>query len=107
MPKWSPNGHYLAFLSKKVSEKSNDNALSLIKIWSKKTNKIYLLTETKNNIKTLSWSRNGNFIAYVTENKKDFYIDKNKLKIFSSSVRNDEMHIIEIDYKNLKKIKTK
>ncbi|QHS34393.1 hypothetical protein GW535_18030 (plasmid) [Piscirickettsia salmonis] len=51
MPKWSPNGHYLAFLSKKVSEKSNDNALSLIKIWSKKTNKIYLLTETKNNIK--------------------------------------------------------
>ncbi|QGO25522.1 Prolyl tripeptidyl peptidase precursor (plasmid) [Piscirickettsia salmonis] len=107
MPKWSPNGHYLAFLSKKVSEKSNDNALSLIKIWSKKTNKIYLLTETKNNIKTLSWSRNGNFIAYVTENKKDFYIDKNKLKIFSSSVRNDEMHIIEIDYKNIKKNKDK
>ena len=68
MPKWSPDGESIAFLS----DRAKTGTLSAIYILTLSGGEAYAVTPTQNEnaISSFQWSPNGQFIAYVSADEK-------------------------------------
>ena len=102
-PKYSPNGKWLAFLATQKSTISADNkpASVSIKLWSLEQKKVHTLQEVTGDITDYAWSPNAESIAYILNDTTDSSKNNPKPIVVSLPQHKNELHIIQINHKNL------
>ncbi|MGB5361336.1 MAG: S9 family peptidase [Eudoraea sp.] len=88
-PKWSPNGQWIAFLSKR-GEKTQIQAISLV------GGEAFQVTHTENNINDFEWSPEGNKIAFLQSEDKSKEEKKRKEKFGGFAVEDEDFKLRQI-----------
>jgi len=88
-PKWSPDGKWIAFLSKR-GEKTQIHAIRF------EGGEAFQLTNTKNNIQGLEWSPDGRKIAFLQSEDKTEEEKKRKEKFGGFEIEDGEYQLNQI-----------
>lgn len=88
-PKWSPDGKWIAFLSKR-DEKTQIQAIRL------DGGEAYQVTQTKNNIDDFDWSPDGEKIAFLQSEDKAEEDKKRKEKFGGFEIEDEEYKLNQI-----------
>ena len=91
-PQWSPNGHWIAFVSSRAGKKN----LWMIHV---DGGEAFQLTEMKSDIGSFRWSPKGDSIAFtaidpVTEDEEIAFHKKNDAKVVDENVKLNRLHLV-------------